>query len=85
MKIKRETKMKYSSVSIPYPLAEKLRKTIKNTGYVSVSDFVTDILRTILVIKDTNKKGDKAKTKKQSINQEENKILKQRLKSLGYM
>lgn len=76
MRKKRENKNKYSTVSIPAPLVDKIKKTIRNTGYVSVSDFVTDVLRTVLVFKNSgkNKPSD-----------EGTEMIKQRLKSLGYM
>lgn len=82
MKKERGNKSKYSTISIPYPLAEKIKETIKDTGYVSSSDFVTDILRTVLVMKKVNKSK---KEKKASLNDDERDFLKQRLKSLGYL
>ena len=69
MKKKREEKNTYSTVSLPSPLVEKIKKTIKNTGYVSVSDFVTDVLRTVLVMKDKKVYPD----------------VKKRLEALGYL
>lgn len=60
----------YSTVSIPAPLVDKIKQTIKGTGYVSVSDFVTDVIRTVLV---AEKSGDVEEQ------------VKQRLKSLGYL
>jgi len=52
MKTKRENKTSYSTVSLPAPLVEKIKETINGTGYVSVSDFVTDIIRTVLMLEE---------------------------------
>jgi len=77
MKEERATKNKYSTVSVPKPLVDKIKKTIKNTGYVSVSDFVTDILRTVLVSRNLDEKG--------KLDARDEELIKQRLKSLGYL
>lgn len=66
---KSKRKVYYSTVSLPFPLVEKIKKTIKNTGYVSVSDFVTDVLRTVLVSKEKKNKE----------------LVRDRLKALGYL
>ena len=36
---------KYTTITIPRPLFEKIQKRIDNTGFSSVSDYVTYILR----------------------------------------
>ncbi len=43
--------MKYTTVSIPEPLNKKIKKLIKNTGFVSASAFVIYVLRELLVNK----------------------------------
>ncbi len=53
MKRKVETKTdvegrKYTTITIPRPLFEKLQEQIKDTGFSSVSDYVTFILREML-------------------------------------
>lgn len=77
MKKERKNKNQYSTISVPQPLVDKIKKTIKNTGYVSVSDFVTDVLRTVLVSKSLHEKG--------SLDKQDEELIKQRLKSLGYL
>ena len=77
MKKERKSKNYYSTVSIPKPLVDKIKETIKHTGYVSVSDFVTDVLRTILVSKSLEEHGE--------IKERDKELIKQRLKSLGYL
>ena len=65
--------MKYTTVSIPYPLNKKLQKTIKKTGFSSTSSFVVFVLREVLAegIEDSLL-SNKAK-------------VRERLKSLGYL
>lgn len=41
------TKGNFTSVSIPEPLFKKIQKKIKNTGFSSVSSYVTFVLREI--------------------------------------
>lgn len=43
------TQRKYTTVSIPVSLYEKVREFIKGTGFKSVSDFVTWLLREFFV------------------------------------
>ncbi len=38
-------KRKYTTITIPLPLYERLGKIIENTGFSSVSDYVTYVLR----------------------------------------
>ena len=39
---------KYTTVSIPTPLVQKIRKRIDGTGFTSASDYVTYVLREVL-------------------------------------
>lgn len=64
---------KYTTITIPSPLFDKLREKIKDTGFSSVSDCVTYILRETMVEMET--KG--AETKK-------NTAVVEKLKALGY-
>ncbi|OGY89329.1 MAG: CopG family transcriptional regulator [Candidatus Komeilibacteria bacterium RIFCSPLOWO2_01_FULL_45_10] len=67
---------KYTTVSLPLPLNDKIKDLIKNTGFNSVSSFVTYVLRQVVsegIDKEAGfSKSDEAK-------------VKERLKSLGYM
>jgi len=81
MKNKREDKVRYSTVSLPKPLVEKIKETIRGSGYVSVSDFVTDILRTALLYK---LKVKRKKTEK-IFGKEDERRIRARLKGLGYI
>jgi len=66
---------KYTTVSIPTPLFEKLQKKIEGTGFTSVSDYVTFILREILAHSNDQ----------EAFTEEDEKRVKERLKSLGYL
>lgn len=66
---------KYSSVSVPLPLLEKIRKEMNGTGFKSVSDYVTFILREIVI----------EKKDKKSFSVEDREKIKKRLKALGYI
>ncbi|MGC8729952.1 MAG: ribbon-helix-helix domain-containing protein [Candidatus Micrarchaeia archaeon] len=80
--MKEETiiKRKYTTITIPLPLFEKLKAQIKNTGFSSVSDYVTFLLREFVA--DT--KSGSAENASNSADNNANGVIK-RLKSLGYM
>lgn len=65
--------MKYTTVSIPKPLEEKIRKHIKNTGFSSVSSFVIFLIRQVL-----------AENSDKSLLPDKEKIQEQ-LRRLGYL
>ncbi|MFW9879051.1 MAG: CopG family transcriptional regulator [Candidatus Thorarchaeota archaeon] len=69
---------KYTTISIPTPLAEKIKKQIEGTGFNSLSSYVTYVLRQVVssIEKDERNRGF---TKK-----DEEKI-KERLRNLGYI
>ena len=48
MKVKRDKKIEFTSISIPSTLFKKVEKHIDGTGFPSVSGYVAFILRTIL-------------------------------------
>ena len=68
----------YTTVSIPKQLAEKVRKRIANTGFNSLSDYVTFVLREII-------SEGKEKQKKEAFSKSDEERVKRRLKSLGYL
>ena len=65
--------MKYTTVSIPKPLNDKIKKFIKNTGFPSVSSFVIFVLREVLV----GKAGSSPLPDREKI--------REHLKALGYL
>ncbi|MBN1800590.1 MAG: CopG family transcriptional regulator [Candidatus Lokiarchaeota archaeon] len=74
-----EHKVEYTTVSIPKPLAEKVKERMKGTGFSSVSSYVTYILRQVL------SSIEKDERSKQAFSQEEEEKVKQRLRDLGYI
>lgn len=67
-------KTKFTTVSIPVPLFEKLKKQIEGTGFNSVSSYVGYILRELI-----SEKGEAPFT-----SEDEEKI-RRKLKALGYL
>jgi len=65
-----------TTVSIPIPLANRIRELCKGTGFSSLSSFVVYVLRQIVSEKS---KGERGFSKK------DEEIVKQRLRSLGYI
>ncbi len=45
MKDEKSQKRKYTTITIPAPLFGKIKERIKDTGFSSVSDYVTYVLR----------------------------------------
>jgi Arc/MetJ-type ribon-helix-helix transcriptional regulator len=74
-----EHKVEYTTVSIPKPLADKVKERMKGTGFSSVSSYVTYVLRQVLSSIESEEKSKQAFTK-----DEEDKV-KQRLRDLGYI
>ncbi len=66
-------KRRYTTITIPTPLFEKIQAKIKNTSFSSVSDYVTYILR---------ETGSEVAVKKTSKN--ESATIIEKLKALGY-
>jgi len=74
-----EKSKKFTSVSIPVPLFEKIKKRIEGTGFTSVSDYVTFVLREILATEEEEKEREEPFTK------EDEEKVKERLRALGYI
>ncbi len=69
---------KYTTVSIPKQLAEKIEGRIEDTGFNSVSSYVTYVLREVLSSLEEEKK-------EEVFSKEEEEKVKERLRSLGYL
>jgi len=69
---------KYTTVSIPVQLAEKIERRIKDTGFNSVSSYVTYVLREVLSSLEEEKK-------EEVFTKEEEEKVKERLRALGYL
>ncbi len=66
---------KYTTISIPEPLAERLKEFIGGTGFKSMSDFVTFMLREFFSDSELSEKSYTG-TKEE---------IRRRLKALGYI
>jgi len=69
---------KYTTVSIPVQLYEKIKKRIEGTGFTSVSDYVTYVLREVLASLEEDEK-------EEVFTDEEEEKVKERLRALGYL
>jgi Arc/MetJ-type ribon-helix-helix transcriptional regulator len=72
-----EEEKKYTTISIPTPLAEKIKKRIKGTGFTSLSSYATYVLREII--------SGKKEEKEEAFTKEDEKKVRDRLKALGYL
>jgi Arc/MetJ-type ribon-helix-helix transcriptional regulator len=77
MKKKKEQESKFTSVSIPTPLFEKVKKRIEGTGFTSVSSYVVYVLREVL--------AEEAVDEHEAFSREDEERVKERLRSLGYL
>jgi len=64
---------KYTTISIPESLGDKIDELIENTGFTSRADFVTFVLRELLI---EGEKRDEDKNRE---------TIKAKLKALGYI
>jgi Arc/MetJ-type ribon-helix-helix transcriptional regulator len=76
----------YTTVSIPGPLAENIRKRMQGTGFNSISSYVTYVLRQVLssMERDEKKPGNPGNSNDVFTENEEN-VVKERLRALGYL
>jgi len=70
-------KKKFTTVSIPAPLFRKIEERIKDTGFASVSSYVTYVLREII--------AEDVQEQDQPFTEEDEKRVKERLRALGYI
>ncbi|WP_053240443.1 ribbon-helix-helix domain-containing protein [Pyrobaculum islandicum] len=68
---------RYTTVSIPTTLYRRLQEMIKDTGFTSVSEYVTYILREVVALKQD--------TKNPHLTPEELEALRRKLEALGYL
>jgi metal-responsive CopG/Arc/MetJ family transcriptional regulator len=73
--VQKSAKRKYTTITIPTPLFERIEKVIEKTGFSSVSDYATYILRETVAMIEEEKQG---KSKPGS-------ELTRKLKALGYI
>ena len=68
---------KFTTISIPTPLAEKIKKRIKGTGFTSLSSYVTYVLREVI--------SGMEEEDEDVFSKEDEKRVKDRLRALGYI
>ncbi len=77
--MKGERAGKYTTVSIPVTLYNRIKAMIEGTGFTSVSQFVTYVLREVIA------DMERQKLESEAITEEEKKKIIERLKALGYL
>jgi Arc/MetJ-type ribon-helix-helix transcriptional regulator len=75
--VQEKENMRYTTISIPTPLAEKVKKQIKGTGFSSLSSYVTYILREVI--------SGKTDRNEEAFSKEDEKKVRDRLRALGYL
>ena len=70
---------KYTAVSIPESLFKRIEKIIEGSGFKSVSEFVTFVLRQVVADMEAEK------LREEGLTEEEKKAIVDRLKRLGYL
>ncbi len=76
-KSKKEKARKFTTVSIPTPLFKKIEERIKDTGFTSVSSYVTYVLREIV--------AEEEEETEEPFTKEDEERVKARLRALGYI
>jgi Arc/MetJ-type ribon-helix-helix transcriptional regulator len=74
---KENERKKFTTISIPTPLAEKIKKKIKGTGFTSLSSYVTYVLREVI--------SGMEQEDEEVFSKEDEKRVKDRLRALGYI
>lgn len=69
---------KYTSVSIPKTLFNRIKKLIEDSGFKSVSDYVTYVLREVVAMHESERY-------EEPFSEEDLEEIKKRLKALGYI
>ena len=65
------------TIKIPRPLYDNLTEVIKGTGFNSVTEFIVYVLRDLL--------SSRSVTPEPSLSKKEIEMIRQRLKSMGYL
>ncbi|MFP3872787.1 MAG: CopG family transcriptional regulator [Candidatus Natronoplasma sp.] len=68
----------YTTVSIPKPLAKKVKKRMEGTGFNSMSSYVTYVLRQVISSMEEEEKAEE-------FSEEDEEKVKERLRALGYL
>ncbi len=69
---------KYTTVSIPKSLYNRIKKLVEETGFKSVSDYVTYVLREVVAMHESERY-------EEPFTEKDLEEIKKRLKALGYI
>ncbi|MCD6465765.1 CopG family transcriptional regulator [Candidatus Bathyarchaeota archaeon] len=69
---------KYTTVSIPVSLYERIKNVMEGTGFKSVSDYVTYVLREVVAMHERERMAN-------PFSKEDVERIKEKLKALGYL
>jgi Arc/MetJ-type ribon-helix-helix transcriptional regulator len=76
--IEEKDEKKFTTISIPTQLAEKIKKRIKGTGFHSLSSYATYVLREVI-------SGVEEEEDEEAFSKEDEEKVKERLRALGYL
>ena len=76
---KKGGKSRYTTVSIPVTLYNRIKKLIEGTGFANVSQFVTYVLREVVV------EYERAREAEEPFTEEEKEKIIEKLRRLGYI
>ena len=76
---KKSGKSRYTTVSIPVTLYNRIKKLIEGTGFANVSQFVTYVLREVVV------EYERAREAEEPFTEEEKEKIIEKLRRLGYI
>lgn len=74
----RSKRRAYTTVSIPITLFNRIKKLIEDTGFTSVSQYVTYVLREVVAAHESERF-------REPFTEEDIKKIKEKLKALGYL
>jgi len=77
MRRPRKRRLRFTTVSLPTPLFNRIRDAIQGTGFTSVSSYVAYVMREVL--------SEKGGGQNQLIDEEDRRRVRERLKALGYL
>lgn len=78
---KKAVSKKYTTISIPTPLFKKIKRRIANTGFTSVSSYISYVLRELIAAEEE----EEAKRSEEPFTKEDEEKIKARLRALGYL
>ena len=76
--VEEKDEKKFTTISIPTQLAEKIKKRIKGTGFHSLSSYATYVLREVI-------SGVEEEEDEEAFSKEDEEKVKERLRALGYL